>query len=303
MHELTGKSRSSTWKEIDFCLIAQVVLLHLGCVLVWWVGFSWTALATCIALYAVRMFGVTAGYHRYFAHRSFQTTRTFQFLLALLATSSYQRGPLWWASHHRYHHIHSDTPADIHSPLLDGFWWAHVGWLLHRRSGATNMRIIPNLVKYPELRFLNKAYALPPLLLAVVIFSFGEWLSHAAPALNTSGTQMLVWGFFISTVLLYHATFMLTSLTHMVGHRNFATEDDSRNSFLIALVTFGEGWHNNHHYCPSSERQGFYWWEIDVSHYVLAGLARLGWIWAVQSPPARVYAQPASSFSRRNFAR
>jgi stearoyl-CoA desaturase (Delta-9 desaturase) len=302
MLELTaGKQRRAVAGGIDYCLLAQVFFVHGACLLVWRVGFSPAAVAACLALYAVRMFGVTAGYHRYFAHRAYQTGRLFQFLIGFLATTSYQRGPLWWAAHHRYHHIHSDTEADIHSPVQDGFWWSHFGWLLYRRNGSTDLKMIPNLVKYPELHLLNAAYPLPPLMLAASVFLFGEWLGRAAPELGTSGPQMLVWGFFMSTVLLYHATFMLTSLTHIVGQRAFDTGDNSRNSFLIALVTFGEGWHNNHHYCPSSERQGFYWWEVDISHYVLRLLSWAHVVWALQSPPKRVYAAERSA-ARRGLA-
>jgi stearoyl-CoA desaturase (delta-9 desaturase) len=302
MHELTGKWKCASWKEIDFYLVAQVFFLHLCCLFVWWVGFSWAALGTCLALYGVRMFGVTAGYHRYFAHRTYKTSRAFQFALGLLATSSYQRGPLWWASHHRYHHRNSDTEADIHSPVWDGFWWSHVGWLLYRRNSSIDRRSTRDLGKYPELRLLNDAYALPPIMLAIATFYFGEWLSRAAPALETNGGQMLVWGFFVSTVLLYHATFMLTSLTHIVGQRSFETPDNSRNSFWLALITFGEGWHNNHHYCPASERQGFYWWEIDISHYMLAALSHLGLVWALQAPPRRVYRKDEIKLSRPRCA-
>lgn len=301
MQELAvSKRRPAGMREVDYYLLAQVGFVHVACLLVWQVGFSLAAVATCLTLYAVRMFGVTAGYHRYFAHRTYQTSRVFQFVLGLLATSSYQRGPLWWAAQHRYHHIHSDTEADIHSPVRDGFWWSHLGWLLYRRNGSTDLKMVSNLVKYPELHLLNTAYPLPPVMLAVSVFIFGEWLKSAAPALGTSGLQMLVWGFFISTVLLYHATFLLTSLTHIVGHRAFDTPDNSRNSFLIALITFGEGWHNNHHYCPSSERQGFHWWEIDITHYVLRALSWMHVVWALQSPPKRVSAQERGG-SRRGL--
>jgi stearoyl-CoA desaturase (delta-9 desaturase) len=288
---------------MDYPLLAQVFFLHSACALVFWVGFSWTALLACLSVYFIRMFGVTAGYHRYFAHRTYRTSRAFQFVLGFLATTSYQRGPLWWAAHHRFHHTHSDTEADIHSPVRDGFCWSHFGWLLYRRNSGTDPKMIPNLLQYPELRFLNDVYPLPPVLLAVSIFLFGEALGRAAPSLGTDGWQMLVWGFFISTVLLYHATFLLTSLTHIVGQRSFDTPDNSRNSFLLALVTLGEGWHNNHHYCPSSERQGFYWWEVDVSHYVLKLLERLGLVWDIKAPPKRVYARERrGERDRRSFA-
>ncbi|MBA3439984.1 MAG: acyl-CoA desaturase [Pyrinomonadaceae bacterium] len=276
-------------EKIDFFSCAQFSLIHVACLLVIWTGVSTVAVVTCLALYFVRMFAITAGFHRLFAHRTYRTGRVFQFLLAFVGTTSYQKGPLWWAAHHRHHHIHTDTERDLHSPLTHGFWQSHVGWFLSRDSLATDQKLIPNLIKYRELRLLDRFYPLPPIILAVSMFVLGSTLEHYAPTLGTSGLQMLVWGFFISTVLLYHGVFTVNSLAHIFGRRRFETEDDSRNNFLVALITLGEGWHNNHHYYPSSERQGFYWWEIDISHYILKVLSWLGIVWGLQSPPARVY--------------
>ncbi|MGH9900744.1 MAG: acyl-CoA desaturase, partial [Pyrinomonadaceae bacterium] len=267
----------------------QFFFMHAACLLAVRTGVSAAAVITCLALYAVRMFAITAGFHRLFAHRTYRTGRVFQFLLAFAGTAAYQKGPLWWAAHHRRHHLHADTDGDLHSPLTRTLWRSHAGWFLSRDSLATDRTLIPNLVKYRDLCLLDRYYALPPLVLAVATFLLGSLLQHYAPASGTSGWQMLVWGFFVSTVLLYHGTFTVNSLAHLFGSRRFETGDNSRNNLLVALITLGEGWHNNHHRYPSSERQGFYWWEIDVSHYALRALSRLGVVWDLRTPPARVY--------------
>jgi stearoyl-CoA desaturase (delta-9 desaturase) len=200
-----------------------------------------------------------------------------------------QKGPLWWAAHHRLHHRYSDTEQDIHSLRTRGFWWSHIGWFLCRKYNETDFTLIKDLAGYPELRFLNNYHIVPPLALAMVMYVSGRLLQIGAPGLHTSGAQMLVWGYFISTVLVYHGTFAVNSMAHVIGRRRYATRDDSRNSLIIALITFGEGWHNNHHYSPSSERQGFYWWEIDISHCILIVLSWCGLVWDLQPPPARAF--------------
>jgi len=265
------------------------VCMHIACLLAVWTGVSAVAVVVCLTLYVVRMFGITAGYHRYFSHRSYKTSRAFQFVLGVLGAMSAQKGPLWWAAHHRRHHGYSDTADDVHSPVVRGFWWSHVGWFLCRKYGETDVQLIKDLNAYPELRVLNRFSALPPAALAVITLGIGGLLRVIAPGMNTSATQMLVWGFFMSTVLVYHGTFVVNSLAHVFGTRRFPTKDESRNNLLIALITLGEGWHNNHHYAPSSERQGFYWWEIDVSHYILKTLSWCGLVWDLQAPPSRAY--------------
>ena len=244
----------------------------------------------CGSLYFVRMIGITAGYHRYFSHRSYKTSRVFQFVLALLGASAGQQGPLWWASHHRHHHKYSDTENDTHSPIAQGLWWSHMGWILCPENRKTRYDLVPDLVKYPELRFIDKFYFLPSVALAVSLWLLGTLLNQRAPNLGVTGFQLLVWGFFISTVLLYQGTCTVNSLAHRIGRRRFDTEDGSRNSFLVTLLTLGEGWHNNHHFAPYSERQGFYWWEIDISHYLLKALCWLGIVWDLRVPPQTVYA-------------
>jgi len=280
--------RSAT-ERVDFQKSLGFILMHLTPLLAIWAGVSWTAVAVCILAYYIRMFGITAGYHRYFSHRTFKTSRPFQFLLALLGAAAAQKGPLWWAAHHRTHHRHSDTEEDIHSPGLKGFWWSHVGWILCKKYQETDVKLVRDFTRYPELRFINKFYILPPFVFATLMFAFGIALNWLFPGLGTSGFQMLVWGFFISTIMLYHGTFAINSLTHVIGRRRYKTDDDSRNNWFLALLTMGEGWHNNHHYYPSSEKQGFYWWEIDLSHYMLKFLSWVGIVWDLRRPPQEIF--------------
>lgn len=266
-------ARRLTWREALHSL--PFFGVHLSCLAAFFLPFSWGLVALCLGLYLVRMFGITGGYHRYFSHKSFRTSRWFQFVLAVLGLLALQKGPLWWAAHHRHHHLHSDGEDDLHSPHQDGFWWSHMGWILARDHNQTDLSRIPDLARHPELVWLNKYHLVPGVTLAVLLFLLGDW-------------QALVWGFSISTVLTWHATFAINSLTHMFGRRRFATTDDSRNSLLLALVTLGEGWHNNHHHYMASTRQGFYWWELDPTYYVLKGLAALGIVWNLREPPRRV---------------
>ncbi|PYS94253.1 MAG: acyl-CoA desaturase [Acidobacteria bacterium] len=275
--------------KLDYPTAVQFLCMHAACLLVIWSGASVVAVLTCLALYVGRMFAITAGFHRLFAHRTYSTGRLFQFVLAFTGTTAYQKGPLWWSAHHRSHHLHTDTAHDLHSPLTRGLWRSHIGWFLARDSRATDRVLVSNLTKYRDLRWLDRFYVLPPVLLAAATFLLGTLLQRYAPGLGTSGGQMLVWGFFISTVLLYHGTFTVNSLAHLFGRRRFATDDNSRNNLLVALLTLGEGWHNNHHYYPASERQGFYWWEVDISHYTLRLLSWFGVVWDLHTPPAKLY--------------
>ena len=269
------------------------VILHLGCLGVIWVGWSWFAVGTAVALYWGRMFAVTGIFHRYFSHKSYSTSRFGQFLLALWTGTAVQRGPLWWAYHHRHHHQHSDEPEDAHSPHVHGFWWSHIGWITSRRNFPTDYTKVKDLAKYPELVWLNRFDIVVPVIFAAGLFGLGRYLEHAAPALGTSGAQLLVWGFFISTTLLFHGTASINSFTHLWGNRRFATTDDSRNSFILAVITLGEGWHNNHHRYQSSTRNGFYWWEIDPTYYGLKLLSFTGFIWGLKPVPKSIYEEAA----------
>ncbi|MBA0922133.1 MAG: acyl-CoA desaturase [Nitrosospira sp.] len=272
-------------RGIDWPRVLPFVAMHLGCFAVIWVGVSTAAVVVAVALYALRMFAITGFYHRYFSHQAFRTSRTAQFVFALVGATGVQRGALWWASQHRHHHVHSDQPEDMHSARQHGFFWSHIGWFMARENFATRVERVTRLMQYPELRFLDRYDALVPLLFAFMLYGTGEALAHFAPALQTSGWQMVVWGFCISTVVLYHATFTINSLTHCYGRRRYATRDESRNNLWLALLTFGEGWHNNHHHFPGSVRQGFFWWEIDITYYGLRLLAALGIIWDLKEVP------------------
>ena len=262
----------------DWLPFTPFLLLHVLVFGALWTGTSWVDWVACAVLYFVRMFAVTGAYHRYFSHRTYKTSRWFQFFLAFLAQTSSQKGALWWAAHHRDHHKYSDLPWDVHSPIQKGFWYSHVLWLVDRGTEVTDYKRIKDFAKYPELVWLNKYWLVPPVALGVATW----WL------LGWSG---LLIGFFLSTVLLWHGTFLVNSLAHVLGGRRFPTADTSRNNWWIALLTLGEGWHNNHHHYMGSARQGFYWWEIDVTYYILKALSWCGLIWDLRPVPAAVLAE------------
>lgn len=275
-------------KKVDWLRVIPFLIMHLMCLTVIWVGWSPVAIAVAFLFYFTRMLAITGFYHRYFSHKSFKTSRIAQFVFALLGATAAQRGPLWWAAHHRHHHVHSDQEQDVHSPARHGFLWSHMGWFTASRNFSTNLVRVKDLAKYKELVWLDRFDSLVPLIFAVFIFGLGELLNVLDPSLGTNGLQLLVWGFFISTVALYHATYTVNSLAHQFGKRRYRTKDDSRNSFLIALITCGEGWHNNHHHYPGSVRQGFYWWEVDFTFYFLKFLAWAGVIWDLKTVPETI---------------
>ena len=263
-------------KEVDWLRIVPLLFLHLMCLGVFWVGWSWTAMGMALLLYCIRMFAITGFYHRYFSHKAFKTPRFWQFMFGVIGNASVQRGPLWWAAHHRHHHRFTDQEQDVHSPSRHGFWWSHIGWLTSRANFPTNYKYVAEWAKYPELRWLNRFDTVIPILLASTLYIFGALLERFAPHLETNGMQMLVWGFFISTTVLLHATVTINSLDHMFGSRRYDTRDTSRNNAILALITLGEGWHNNHHHYAVSARQGFFWWEIDITYYILFFMSWLG---------------------------
>jgi len=275
-------------RRIDWPRQVPFLAIHAGCLLVPWVGVSATAIAVAIALYALRMFAITAFYHRYFAHRAFRAGRAVQLAFAVLGASAAQRGPLWWASHHRHHHVHADEPSDAHSAARHGFAWSHVGWFMAHENFAPRRELVGSWERFPELRFLDRWDALVPLALAALLWALGAALERWAPGLSTSGPQLVVWGFCVSTVALYHATFSINSLAHRFGRRRYATRDDSRNNAWLAILTFGEGWHNNHHHYPAAARQGFFWWEVDLTWYALRCMAWAGVIRDLKPVPAAV---------------
>ena len=283
--------------KVDWVRCSPFFAMHLVCLAVIWVGWSPVAVGVAAFLYFVRMFAITGFYHRYFSHKTFKTSRFMQFVLAFIGASAVQRGALWWAAHHRGHHAHSDEEDDVHSPHQHTFMWSHMLWITSPENFATRTRAIPDLTKYPELVFLDKHDWLVPVLLGFAMLFLGMGLNHYYPSLGTSGGQMLTWGFFISSIVLFHATCTINSLSHLFGFKRFGTKDQSRNNLWLAFLTLGEGWHNNHHYYPAATRQGFYWWEIDITYYMLWCMARLGLIWDLQPVPARVY-EKAKEFQK-----
>jgi len=251
------------------------IAVHFTCLAVFWTGIDLKAAALCAFMFFIRKFGITGAFHRYFSHRSYKTSRVFQFCLAFLGGAAAQKGALWWAAQHRHHHKHSDTDEDIHSAKLEGFYWSHVGWVLSPEYEEYDANTVKDLNRFPELVWLDKWIFLPPVTFAVICFLVYGWMG-------------LVVGFFISTVILYHTTFSINSLCHMFGSRRYETGEASKNSLWLAILTMGEGWHNNHHHFPLSCRQGFFWWEIDITYYILLGLEKLGLVWDLQAPPKRM---------------
>ena len=274
-----SRPETETWSKVNWPISVPFILVHVvaivGC---WWVGFSWRGVAIAAAFYFVRMFAVTGGYHRYFSHRTYRTGRAFQLVLALTCITTVQKGVLWWASHHRHHHKYSDTDQDVHSMSKKGFWWSHVLWILSDDYSETDHDKIKDFAKFPELRFLDRFHLPLVVLFGVVTYA-------------TLGMVGLMYGFFLSTALLWHGTFTINSLAHWLGRPRFATTDDSKNSAILALVTLGEGWHNNHHFYQRAVNQGFYWWEIDITYYILRILSWTGLVWDLHTPPKELLAR------------
>jgi stearoyl-CoA desaturase (delta-9 desaturase) len=285
--------------RVDWTRIVPFVLMHLACLAAFWTGVSPVALLVALIAYLVRMFAITGFYHRYFSHRSFKTSRVGQFIFGLLGASAVQRGPVWWAAHHRHHHVHSDQPTDTHSPQQRGFWYSHLGWFLTSKGFSPDLKLVKDLMRFPELRFLDRFDLFVPVLLGAFMYGLGALLQRTAPQLGTSAGQMLVWGFFVSTVVCSHATFTINSLSHVFGRQRYRTGDTSRNNWWLAIVTLGEGWHNNHHYYPNSTRQGFYWYEYDLTFYVLKLLSWLGIVWDLKPVPLAVRENPRRRLDTR----
>jgi len=279
--------RASGADSIDWLRSTPFWLIHAGCMGVIWTGVSRAAVVFALVSYLARMFFVTAFYHRFFAHRSYRVSRPVQFILAVLGCTAGQRGPLWWAGHHRKHHMRADTPADPHSPIHKGFLYSHTLWFLARSNFPIPKQNVRDLSRYPELVHLERFDWVPFIAYAVFCYGLGEWLGAAY---GTNGLQFLVWGFFIATTLLYHGTYTINSLAHRYGYRRFETEDNSRNNPWLALLTLGEGWHNNHHRYPVSARQGFYWWEVDISYLLLRLLSACSLVRDLRPVPASILA-------------
>ncbi len=264
---------AEAFSKIAWTTSLPMIVFHVvAAVAIFFVPVSAGAILLCIASYYLRMFVITAGYHRYFSHRSYKTSRIFQFMLAFLGGAAVQKGALWWAANHRFHHKHSDEPIDLHSPCQHGFWWSHMGWILSRQHDETLWEQIPDLAKFPELRFLNRFHVIPPLVYGTAIFLAFGWPGF-------------IWGFLVSTVALWHGTFTINSLSHVFGTQRYKTTDTSRNNFWLSILTMGEGWHNNHHAYELSTRQGFFWWEIDPSFMILKSMSWVGITRGLKEPP------------------
>lgn len=273
LSRLTDRQPSHAPYEDDIVYPSTItfILFHLACLGAFWSGVTWLSVGIAVFLYWLRIFAIGAGYHRYFSHRSYSTGRVFQFILAVLAQSTAQKSVLWWAAQHRHHHLHSDTPADFHSPRHRGFLYSHVGWVFARRQDTLDLVKVQDFAKYPELMWLHRHERVPAFVLAVLCFAVAGW-----PGLFV--------GFFVSTVCVFHGTFAINSLAHVSGRKRYVTGDDSRNNWLLAIFTMGEGWHNNHHACQSSVRQGFFWWEYDPTFYILKLLSFAGIVWDLKKP-------------------
>jgi stearoyl-CoA desaturase (Delta-9 desaturase) len=261
--------------DIIYPATIPFLLIHLSAFLAIWTGVSLWAVGLCLGLYVVRMIIVTAGYHRYFSHRSFKTSRVGQFVLAFLAQTSLQRGVIWWAAIHRHHHKHSDTELDVHSPRHRSFLYSHVGWIFSSRDDTPDYSTVQDLMAYPELRWLERNHHVPWIMVAALVFALG-------------GAQALVVGWIWSTLILYHGSFSINSLAHVRGNQRYVTGDDSRNNWWLAILTMGEGWHNNHHAYQSSTRQGFRWYEWDLTYYTLKVLSWFRIVWDLRSPPEEI---------------
>ena len=285
-HRTDGSLAGRSWKDIvQYWDVIPFLSIHLMCLWAVQTGIRWEWVMLAIGSYYLRMVAVTAGYHRYFSHRSYKTSRLFQFILAFLAMTSAQKGVLWWAAHHRHHHKYSDQKEDIHSPLQRGFWFSHVGWVLSANYMQTDFALVRDFHRYPEIRFLDQFYFIPPCVYAAVMYSV--W-----------GFPGLIWGFFISTTALYHCTFFINSLTHMIGRVRYKSNDGSKNSFMLAVLCCGEGWHNNHHHYQSAVNQGWFWWEMDLSYYVLSLLSWFGIVWDLRTPPEQIKARTIAAERR-----
>ena len=261
--------RNFNWNSLAF------VTAHLIGLLTFLITFQWRYLVFALSLYFVRMFFITAAYHRYFSHRTYSTTRGFQFILAWMAMTSSQKGVLWWASHHRYHHANSDMESDLHSPKK-GFWWSHVGWVISKDHEGTDLARVKDFAKFKELLWLNYFWYLPVLSYVFVLYLCG-------------GLPVVLWGFFVSNIFLWHGTFTINSLSHLWGRRRYPTSDTSRNNWFLSIITLGEGWHNNHHQYPTAARNGFFWWEYDVTYWILKLLSFFNIVWGLKPVPRSAY--------------
>ena len=274
------KQKGVDGDTIDWFRVIPFILIHFGALAALWTHFEWYLVWVALFLFVIRMFAITGFYHRYFAHKTFKTSRLMQFIFAFIGSTAAQRGPIWWASHHRRHHLNSDKHNDQHSPHTHHFLWSHMGWFLAKKNFLTDRKVVRDLIKFKELVLIDRFDWLPPVLLLLSLFVIGDFLSLTS---GMSGLNMVIWGFCVSTILVYHCTFAVNSIAHLWGTQRYNTKEESKNNFFVALLTFGEGWHNNHHHYPGSIRQGFYWWEVDLTYYVLRFLSFFGIVYNLRT--------------------
>jgi stearoyl-CoA desaturase (delta-9 desaturase) len=274
------KQKGVDGDTIDWFRVIPFILIHIGALAALWTHFEWYLVWVALFLFVIRMFAITGFYHRYFAHKTFKTSRLMQFIFAFIGSTAAQRGPIWWASHHRRHHLNSDRHNDHHSPHTHHFLWSHMGWFLAKKNFLTDRKVVRDLIKFKELVLIDRFDWVPPVLLLLSLFVIGEYLSLTS---GISGLNMVIWGFCVSTILVYHCTFAVNSIAHLWGTQRYNTKEESKNNFFVALFTFGEGWHNNHHHFPGSIRQGFYWWEVDLTYYALRFLSFFGIVYNLRT--------------------
>lgn len=274
------KQKGVDGDTIDWFRVIPFILIHFGALAALWTHFEWYLVWVALILFVIRMFAITGFYHRYFAHKTFKTSRLMQFIFAFIGSTAAQRGPIWWASHHRRHHLNSDRHNDHHSPHTHHFLWSHMGWFLAKKNFLTDRKFVRDLIKFKELVLIDRFDWFPPVLLLLSLFVIGEYLSLTS---GISGLNMVIWGFCVSTILVYHCTFAVNSIAHLWGTQRYNTKEESKNNFFVALLTFGEGWHNNHHHYPGSIRQGFYWWEVDLTYYALRLLSFFGIVYNLRT--------------------
>ncbi len=275
---ITGSARPAWYRVTRIAIsLAPLLAVHFALLAIPFVEFTWWSVLAIFVVTRICGVGVTVGLHRYFSHRAFKTTRWFQFVLGFMGCTALQKGPLWWPIHHRLHHRHSDRKDDPHSPVVDGFWYGHIGWLFSRDLMNPDQAVVKDLMKYPELVWLDRFWMLPGLMLAAACYA-------------VLGMNGLIYGYCLSVVFVFQVTFAVNSIGHLWGPQRFATGEGSRNNPVLGILAMGDGWHNNHHRAPSSARHGFAWYELDLAYQCIRLLAFLGLAWDVKQPPASVMA-------------
>ena len=266
--------RGINFKKLDWPVVIGISAMHVGCLFAPFY-FSWSSLAVAVFLYWLTGgMGITLCYHRLLTHRSFKTPKWFEYLLTAFACMAWQGGPIQWVGVHRIHHKHSDDPNDPHSPK-HGFTWAHVLWCMHKEpEGMNAAEVAKDLERDPMLRALNRFFWIPQFLLVIAVYAAGEWVAYLG--WETSGLSWFLWGVCVRTVLVYHGTWFVNSASHTWGYRNYETKDHSTNLWWVALMSFGEGWHNNHHAYQRSAAHGLRWYEFDLTYWTIRLLGLFG---------------------------